>query len=195
MDNPGTGITRGPGSIALHMPARIDDPDDTEFERRFLVSDEGVLSRASGVTRIIQGYLWASNGYAVRVRLSQPEAPHSRPTATLTLKGPRIESHRYEIETPVDRDHAQRIIDAADHVIAKRRHRLVEPGGEVWVIDVFDGRNDGLVLAEFEASRVEVNSVAPPPWTGPEVTRDARYDNENLARIPYSAWSAGPTPL
>ena len=75
MDNPGTGIPRGPGSIALHTPASIDDPDDTEFERRFLVSDEGVLSRASGVTTIIQGYLWASNGYAVRVRLSQPEAP------------------------------------------------------------------------------------------------------------------------
>ena len=53
--------------------------------------------------------------------------------------------------------------------------------GNLWEIDVFHEKNEGLVLAEIELSAPD-QVFEPPFWLGEEVTDDARYLNVNLAQ-------------
>jgi adenylate cyclase len=65
------------------------------------------------------------------------------------------------------------------------RH-IVEFGQKIWEVDVFEGANRGLVLAEVELERAD-ESVELPAWVGEEVSRDAQYRNAYLARHPWAA--------
>lgn len=50
-------------------------------------------------------------------------------------------------------------------------------------IDVYQGRNRGLVIAEIEfPSEASCRKFKPPPWFGREVTGEKRYSNVRLAR-------------
>lgn len=50
-------------------------------------------------------------------------------------------------------------------------------------IDVYQGRNRGLVIAEVEFPNEEsCRKFNPPPWFGREVTGEKRYSNVRLAR-------------
>ena len=51
-------------------------------------------------------------------------------------------------------------------------------------IDVFEGENAGLVIAEVELAH-ERQLVTLPPWIGREVTHEERYYNSRLAHHPY----------
>jgi adenylate cyclase len=73
-------------------------------------------------------------------------------------------------------------------LIEKMRYEILY-AGHCWEIDVFDGPNQGLVVAEIELSDEEEQFLKP-PWVGCEVTHDPRYLNVNLARCPYRSWSA-----
>jgi len=53
---------------------------------------------------------------------------------------------------------------------------------------VFDGENQGLVVAEVELSRPD-QEVDLPAWVGQEVTGDSRYYNARLVEEPYQSWS------
>ena len=54
-------------------------------------------------------------------------------------------------------------------------------------IDVFEGRNAGLIVAEVEL-RHEKQSLQLPKWVGQEITSQARYSNANLALRPFCSW-------
>lgn len=58
-------------------------------------------------------------------------------------------------------------------------------------MDVFEGENEGLTIAEIELDYVG-QLFEMPVWAGPEVTGDPRYGNSRLARMPYRLW---PTPF
>ena len=60
-------------------------------------------------------------------------------------------------------------------------------GDHVWEIDVFQGDNAGLILAEVELADVE-EPVELPPWVGTEVSHDIRYYNPYLVQCPYKDW-------
>jgi adenylate cyclase len=61
----------------------------------------------------------------------------------------------------------------------------VDFAGRTWVVDVFSGENEGLVLAEVELQDPgEV--VELPEWAGEEVTGDPRFENVSLVARPYS---------
>ena len=54
-------------------------------------------------------------------------------------------------------------------------------------MDVFEGENAGLVIAEVELE-AEKASLSLPEWVGKEVTDDLRYYNACLVKHPFSAW-------
>jgi len=56
-----------------------------------------------------------------------------------------------------------------------------------WEIDVFDGVNAGLTVAEIELES-ETQAFERPPWLGDEVSGDPRYLNSSLSRCPYTHW-------
>ena len=60
-------------------------------------------------------------------------------------------------------------------------------GGKTWEVDVFEGENEGLVMAEIELSS-EDEEFTLPEWAVEEVTGDKRYYNAYLAKTPYKSW-------
>ena len=53
----------------------------------------------------------------------------------------------------------------------------------MWEIDVFEGKNKGIIIAEIELESEE-EEFSLPPFVEKEVTDDKRYSNHNLAKKP-----------
>ena len=153
-----------------------------EIERKFLVSAWNPGYGVEPGANITQGYL--CHDPEVRVRLYEKRA-------YLTIKANRSGSTRTEIELELDQVHQAELLLALckDAVVTKTRFR-VNSGEDLWEVDVYDGRNAGLVTAEIEVSTAD-HQVELPDWIGAEVTGDRRYDNASLARHPYAEWPHG----
>ena len=148
-----------------------------EIERKFLVTSDAWREGAGAPVSIRQAYLAVTDRASVRVRIRNADA------AFLTVKSAGAELFRTEVEVAVPVAEAEELLALRQgSVIAKRRYR-VPLGGLVWEVDVFEGDNAGLVLAEVELPDAD-HPVEPPSWVGREVTGDARYYNASLATDP-----------
>ncbi len=177
------------------------DFGEFEFERKFFVRDFPAVAAADpSPTLIVQAYLFAADGYAVRVRLQGP-APAELDTdltklvtslgddalGTMTAKGPAAGGTRYEAERALDPLVAGQIVARADHVVLKFR-TSVWLGEDGWVIDRFLAGNAPLVLAEVERNGPVVD-LAIPSFCTTEVSEDDRFRNEYLASRPFGTWA------
>ncbi|MFQ6538492.1 MULTISPECIES: CYTH domain-containing protein [Aphanothece] len=168
-----------------------------EIERRFLVRGEGWRQHVGWRAHLEQAYLVGSrDGLTVRVRRSdraQALQADGEPggQAWLTLKAPapggRDGLVRQEFEYAIPLEDAAALMALAPHRLAKWRHGLELPGGD-WVLDVFEGENAPLVLAEVELASAE-QPVPLPSWCVHEVTGRPELSNAALAREPLSRWS------
>ena len=151
-----------------------------EIERKFLVRDMDFGTPRSS-RRIEQGYLFSTPERNLRIRRSGEDY-------ILTLKVQAGGISRHEIETGIDAEQGQRMLDllCVGAPIRKTRH-IVEHAGKTWEIDVFDGANKGLVVAEIELASEDENFEVP-AWAGPEVTGDTRFLNAELSRNPFGDW-------
>lgn len=156
-----------------------------EIERKFLVCNDEWQRQADGspVTgvRFRQGYIPTEGLTTVRVRLEGDQAK-------LTIKGENRGLTRTEFEYDIPLDHANEMLDnlCAAPLIEKTRYYRREQG-MLWEIDVFEGENAGLVVAEVELE-AENQPFARPDWVGQEVSGDPRYYNVNLVANPYRNW-------
>jgi len=130
-----------------------------------------------------QGYIPTADARTVRVRQVGDRA-------YLTLKGPAVGLVRAEFEYPIPVEDAQIILETLCQppLIQKYRYRIPLEN-VVWEVDEFLGDNQGLILAEVELQTPD-QPVPRPSWIGQEVSGDPRYFNSNLARHPFSHWSA-----
>ncbi len=153
-----------------------------EIERKFLLCDEGWRDAADSGTRFRQGYLIGAERASVRVRIEGEKANINIKSATLGIQ-------RQEFEYPIPLDEAEELLDTLceQPQISKTRY-LVPYGEHTWEIDVFDGDNAGLVVAEVELA-AEDEAFARPPWIGEEVSGDTRYYNVCLVKHPYKDWT------
>jgi adenylate cyclase len=153
-----------------------------EIERKFLLRDESWRDAADGGTRFRQGYLIGAERASVRVRIEGDQANINIKSATLGIK-------RQEYEYAIPLDEAEELLDTLceQPQISKTRY-LVPYGEHTWEIDVFDGDNAGLVVAEVELA-AEDEAFARPPWIGEEVSGDTRYYNVCLVKHPYKDWT------
>lgn len=153
----------------------------SEIERKFLVVNDSWRTVATHSIRMRQGYL--SEGYerSVRVRTENDRG-------FINIKRSDDGIHRLEYEYEIPLHDAEEILEriALRPLIEKTRY-LVEHEGFEWEIDVFEGENAGLVVAEVELPSVDVH-LPLPDWTGREVSDDLRYYNVSLQRQPYSTW-------
>ena len=151
-----------------------------EIERKFLV-DTGRLGPLADGEEIRQGFIPTANLTAVRVRISGA-------MAWLTLKGANTGARRSEFEYRIPPGDAQQILDelCTGPVLSKIRYRR-QYREHLWEIDVFEGDNAGLVVAEVELAS-ETDSPELPDWVTEEVTGDPRYYNVNLCNNPFSRW-------
>lgn len=153
-----------------------------EIERKFLLRDESWRDAADGGTRFRQGYLIGAERASVRVRIEGEQANLNIKSATLGI-------HRQEFEYPIPLDEAEELLNTLceQPQISKTRY-LVPYGDHTWEIDVFDGDNAGLIVAEVELA-AEDEVFARPPWIGDEVSGDTRYYNVCLVKHPYKDWT------
>ena len=152
-----------------------------EIERKFLV--KGDFSKEVICTkRIVQGYICAEKDRTVRVRIQGNEC-------FLTIKSASNQRgwSRYEFEQPITQADAEELLKLClPGIIDKVRH-WVQVENHIWEVDVFQGENEGLVMAEIELSS-EDESFAMPEWAGEEVTCDPKYYNAMLSQNPFCRW-------
>jgi CYTH domain-containing protein len=155
-----------------------------EVERKFLVHAERLPPLPAGA-RLRQAYL----GYNPTVRARTEEGPDGERRGYLTIKGEGLVG-RDEFEYGIPFDEAEALLRLAQGaVVSKVRHRvpLPEEPSLAWEIDVFDGDNAGLIVAELELPD-EDHPFTRPHWLGEDVTEDRRYKNAALAQHPYRNW-------
>ena len=174
---------------------------DFEFERKFFVREMPAVAASDPTPAlIVQAYLFAADGYAVRIRLQGPapaeldrtpaelvQALGDDTIGTMTAKGPAAGGTRYEAERDLDPMVAGQIVARAEHVVIKVRYSawLGEDG---WIIDRFLGGNAPLTLAEVERGGPVVDLVIP-EFCATEVSEDDRFRNEYLAHHPFCGWA------
>jgi adenylate cyclase len=152
-----------------------------EIERKFLVTNDSWHEAAGPGIPIKQGYLVGGKDASVRVRLQGD-------TANLNIKSATLGVRRQEFEYPIPLADAKVLLNTLCHrpIIEKMRY-LVPYANKQWEIDVFEGDNAGLIVAELELQD-ESEQYEAPPWLGEEVSHDPRYYNTCLSQHPFKDW-------
>lgn len=153
-----------------------------EIERKFLVAGDSWTADAASSTRIVQGYLASSDRVTVRIRV---KGEHG----FLTIKGATSGVTRSEFEFEIPQQDALALLELAEGPVIDKVRHLVPVGGHQWEVDVFEGDNAGLIMAELELSSAD-ETFELPSWAGLEVSDDARYFNVNLAARPFGTWGS-----
>ena len=153
----------------------------TEIERKFLVNNDLWKEHVASESRMKQGYLMAVENAAIRVRIAKG-------VARLNIKSTTNGISRAEFEYEIPLRDGEEILEAVAlrPYIDKTRYE-VDWGGHTWELDVFYGENQGLIVAEIELDSEE-EQFDLPPWSGKDVSDDARYYNASLISHPYSQW-------
>ena len=153
-----------------------------EIERKFLVVDDSWREAASAGMPYRQGYLSTDAGCSVRVRVSGD-------SAWLNIKSATVGVTRYEFDYEIPSADAHALLDelCVKPLIEKTRF-IVEHDGHAWEIDVFEGDNAGLVVAEIELESAG-EEFTRPAWAGKDVSHDVRYYSQRLVEHPYSRWA------
>jgi adenylate cyclase len=153
-----------------------------EIERKYLVKHDlwNALAKPKG-EYYRQGYIVNEISKTVRVRATENHG-------FITIKGktdnPAIKPE-YEYQIP--KSEAIELLNSfTGNNIEKTRYKI-DYEGKLWEIDVFQGDNEGLIVAEIELNSIE-ELYQIPEWIDCEVTHDDRYFNANLSKNPFKNW-------
>ena len=151
-----------------------------EIERKFLIDTAKWQPPAEGV-RIVQGYLVRSEKISLRLRLADDKA-------FLTIKGASKGISRSEFEYEIPPEDLEAMFDefGSGKFISKTRY-YQQVGSHRWEIDIFEGENSGLAMAEIELTDPD-ECFEMPEWVLEEVSEDKRFRNAYLVENPYSTW-------
>ena len=152
-----------------------------EIERKYLVKRDSWKNHTEDGLSCKQGYLYADVEKTIRVRIMGEKA-------YLTVKGKSAGISRSEFEYEIPVSDASDLMNLCDNIIEKTRY-LIQHKGMIWELDIFEGSNNGLMIAEIELES-EDQHFEFPNWVGKEVSDDSRYYNACLARNPFSTWSS-----
>ena len=153
----------------------------TEIERKFLVRSADWRQQCDTGLRMRQGYMSGGELASIRVRVQGDQA-------FLNIKSATLGVWRREYDYPIPLRDAEEILEhlCARPLIEKTRYHVTH-AGHTWEVDVFEGDNAGLVVAEIELDS-EDEVFEKPAWAGDEVSHDPRYYNVCLVKHPYKEW-------
>ena len=153
-----------------------------EIERKFLVTSEAFREEAFQSERIAQGFLSSVPERTVRVRLAG-----DRGYITVKGLGDASGASRFEWEKEISPKEAAALLQLCEPGLIEKTRYFVRSEKYVFEVDVFEGENQGLIIAEIELPD-ETQPFARPSWLGEEVTGQVEYYNAALACHPYSKW-------
>jgi adenylate cyclase len=144
-----------------------------EIERKYLIEREDLsfLQLIEG-EKIKQAYIQNENSRTVRVRTKGEKA-----FLTVKIGNESLSRDEFEYQIPVQ-DALSMMEILQFKVLSKTRYEI-NFENHLWEIDVFEGKLDGLIIAEIEL-KSEDESFITPPWVGTEVTNDSSYLNAKL---------------
>ncbi len=153
---------------------------NTEIERKFLVTSDAFLSQATRHYQIEQGYLCKEPSKTIRVRIRDAQA-------FLTIKSGKMREGiaKFEWEREIDLADARELMNLClPGAISKTRYIIpaapFEGQERCWEVDVFhSGTMSGKALAEIELGS-ENEPFLSPDWLGDEVTGLPQYYNANM---------------
>ena len=153
-----------------------------EIERKFLVESTDFIKESIVNNRIVQGYLNSNPDRTVRVRIKGNKG-------FLTIKGKGNESGttRFEWEKEIPVTEANQLLALCEEGVIDKIRYEIPFGKHLYEVDVFEGDNTGLIIAEIELED-ENESFEKPNWLGEEVTGDERYYNAFLSNSSYKNW-------
>lgn len=145
-----------------------------EIERKYLVKHDlwNALTKPQG-EYYQQGSSVNEISKTVHIRATESRG-------FITIKGktdnPAIKPE-YEYQIP--KSEAIELLNAfTENNIEKIRYKI-DYEGKVWEVDVFNGNNEGLIVAEIELNSIEESYIVP-NWVDREVTHEDKYFNANL---------------
>ena len=153
------------------------------MKRKYGVKNTNFLANAKESYKITQGYLNSDKNRTVRVRIKGTKG-------YITVKG--LSSNnglsRFEWEKEIlFQDATALLLLCEDFVIDKTRY-IVPFKDVVFEVDVFEGANKGLILAEVELKTTD-QEIELPDWIGDEYTGIERYYNSYLSNCPFTDWN------
>lgn len=157
-----------------------------EIERKYLILDLNALNLKDrkDFLSIKQCYLKDDKNFIVRLRLQDSINEHK---AFITIKGKTkgISRLEYEYEIPYV-DALEMIVEFGEKILSKTRYNI-EYNEQKFEVDVFEGQNEGLIIAELEL-KSQNQIINLPHWIGEEISLDKRYFNNNLLKTPFKNW-------
>ncbi|MFN8274804.1 MAG: CYTH domain-containing protein [Flavobacteriaceae bacterium] len=154
-----------------------------EIERKFLVNSDAFIQQATSQEVIAQGYLNSHPERTVRVRIAG-----ERGIITIKGKSNTTGTTRFEWETEISLADALPLLALCENGVIHKKRYKIPLGKHCYEVDVFEGENQGLILAEIELVD-ENESYLKPEWLGIEVTGDERYYNAYLSQNPFKDWA------
>ena len=151
-----------------------------EIERKFLVAHQAWRESVNTIHVFRQGYLSYDSERTVRVRATEV-------TGYLTIKGITEGLTRDEFEYEIPLADALALLQLCERPAVEKKRYIVPNGAHVWEVDVFEGVNEGLVVAEIELGS-EDEAFDKPNWLGNEVSGDRKYSNSALSLFPFKDW-------
>lgn len=150
-----------------------------EIERKFLIKEELWKPVGAGIP-MQQGYLSVDKERVVRVRIAGE-------LAFITIKGKTAGIVRTELEYEIPKKDAEILMKMCLEYLVEKTRYTERIGNLTWEIDVFEGKNKGLIIAEVELEN-ENQQVDLPVWIEKEVSDDHRYYNSWLSGNLYNKW-------
>ena len=150
-----------------------------EIERKFLLKGDSWRADVLRSVDYRQGYMSGTDKCSIRIGNNK---------AHLNIKSATLGIQRSEYDYPVPLVDAEEMLSqfCLGAIIEKTRYFL-DYKNHTWEIDVFEGANQGLIVAEIELDH-EDEQFELPDWIGKEVSDDPRYYNVCLVDHPFSQW-------
>ncbi|MBB6463175.1 CYTH domain-containing protein [Flammeovirga kamogawensis] len=155
--------------------------ESLEIERKFLVNSFDP-SLASKSFRIVQGYITAEKTKTVRVRIKGQKG-------FITIKGQSSDDglSRFEWEKEIPVSEVEALLKLCEPGLIDKTRYEIPVGNHIYEVDIFEGDNKGLIVAEVELSSTD-ETFKKPDWLGQEVTGDNKYYNAMLMKTPFNKW-------
>jgi len=152
-----------------------------EIERKYLLKNNDWKTLIKEEISIKQGYLNSEKERTVRVRTYGEKG-------IITIKGKNNNLTRKEFEYSIPLADALEMLKLAEMPLIEKTRFIIINDGNTWEIDVFEGVNKGLVVAEIELES-ETEKFEVPEWIGEEVSTDPKYFNACLINHPFTEWT------
>lgn len=152
-----------------------------EIERKFLVQGD-FKEHLSYSEKIIQGFLCSVPERTTRIRVKG-----NKGFITVKGKGNTDGTTRFEWEKEISLEDAQQLLQLCEPGIIEKNRYYIPLGPHTFEVDVFEGDNRGLIMAEIELQAAD-EYFQRPQWLGEEVTGDVRYYNSYLSKHPFYNW-------